>query len=186
MTFSIVTFLLGAAVGSMVALWLLQLKNAAFSTKKSEQNWVHKLFGLSLPRDITEPLFEVGLDIESGISVKALTIVYSHKYSGLHELGFVCEQPVVMPIISPISVDIHVVWRNDSGMTIFEANEKTRLTELWLDGPARNGFSLVRYQVPDCIPIRERLVCDIRFSDLSAAIASYGPLRAYARTIPSL
>ena len=177
LTYTVALGLLGVVAGMIIVLTWLRLRDAAFSVRKSEQSWMLKLLNFSLPKDITEPLFEVGLENERGDSAKSLKVVYSHKYSGLHEIGFVCEQRVTMPINAPMTVGVQVRWRGDKGIIVYEAKEEVSLTELWFNGAARNGFSLVRYQVPDCVPIKKRLVCEIILSDLSQADESYGPLR---------
>jgi hypothetical protein len=178
--------LLGVVVGMIAVLTWLRLRDAAFSVRKSDQGWILRLFGLSLPKDITEPLFEVALAKEESGSAKRLTVVYSHKYSGLHEIGFVCEQRVTTPIEDPMTVEVQVRWRDENKMVVYEVRDDVRLTELWFSGALRNGFSLVRYQVPDCVPIKKRLVCEIIFSELNQAQEIYGPIMVYSRIIPAL
>lgn len=186
LTYTVALGLLGVVAGMIISMTWLRLRDAAFSARKSDQSWILRLFGFSLPKDITEPLFEVGLGNGKSRSAKRLTIVYSHKYSGLHEIGFVCEQRVAMPINAPMTVGVQVRWWGDNGMIVYEVKEDVRLTDLWFNGAIRNGFSLVRYQVPDCVPIRKRLVCEIIFSELSQPEESYGPFRVYSRAIPAL
>jgi hypothetical protein len=186
LTYTVVLGLLGVVVGMIISMTWLRLRDAAFSVSKSDQSRILKLCGFSLPKDITEPLFEVCLGNERSDSAKSLTVVYSHKYSGLHEIGFVCEQRVTMPIKAPMTVGVQVRWWGDKGMIVYEVKEDVRLTELWFNGATRNGFSLVRYQVPDCVPIKKRLVCEIILSDLNQAEESYGPFRVYSRAIPAL
>lgn len=186
LTYTVALGLLGVVVGMIIALAWLRLRDAAFSVRKSDQSWILRLLGLSLPKDMTEPLFEVGLGNGESGSEKKLTVVYSHKYSGLHEIGFVCEQRVTMPIKAPVTVGVQVRWWGDKGMIVYEVKEDVCLTELWFNGAISNGFSLVRYQVPDCVPIRKRLVCEMIFSELSQTEESYGPFRVYSRAIPEL
>ena len=177
----VISGLVGIVAGIIIQLTLLRLREAAFTTRESEQGLVLRIFGLAIPKGICDHIFEVALGNDRSALTKEVTVVYSHKYSGSHEIGIVCERSIGFGLEVLILIGVKITWRYEDGRILYEVDKMVILRNLWLDGPGRNGFTLVCYEVPDDLPIKERLVCEIRLSDLGAAEKAYGSLRVYSQ-----
>lgn len=136
---------------------------------------------LGRPTDFNEMLFQTKLLL---VGDKAtLEVVYLHRYAGLHEIGFCCEQPIRMPITMPIRVRVKARWQWLDSKGVIEKEDFVSLDKPWYDGPLINGFSLIRYNVPESIPVDKRISLVIEIDNCEQIVNTYGAISAYGRNV---
>ena len=110
---------------------------------------------------------------------------YAHKYSGPHEIGVVCRARIPIDRLVDETVEVSAKWTRPDGRRIWTLRGTSMQGSVWFDGPDKNGFSLLRFDVPQNLPLGEDLTVEVRISG-AGWIAAYEPTLAYCRNITRL
>jgi hypothetical protein len=126
--------------------------------------------------------FLVSTPISQNADEFSAAFTVAHRHAGPHELGVVCTEKVGNPIEPNGRLECHLAV---SGLGDRIGSGASELSSPWYDGD-RYGFSLVRYTVPQGLPLKTRLDATIRIMDFDGSLASYKPTHVYVRNISTL
>ena len=104
------------------------------------------------PADLYRPL--VDLPLESSTVSFGMT----HKYAGAHEAGVITLQPMPMPLPGEPDLSAKLVAR--VGGKIIFSSDRISTAPWW--GRSQSGFTLLRYTVPEDLPLGVSVECDLQ------------------------
>lgn len=144
-------------------------------TASSDHTFTYALFGW--PKDLYNKILDVPIDWS--IQGKKYSVSFSHKYKGTYEFGISVTKRIPFPLEThEWDFEMHIECFSE-GQKYINTNTVAQPNPWWkgrfIRNPDENGFSILKFRVPQDMPLKQTINCTINPTKAAAEfIKHYG------------